>query len=262
MTQRRAGQRLRIQARHRRNEVLRDLGSRLAVGALVWWSVVALIAVAMYPFLGRDGVLFIAGVSTGAFAVMALMTFQYVDPVGARLYSGIDGETSTAHELRKLHRSGWRAVHNVHFRDHGDVDHVAVGPGGVVVIETKTSNADWGYLQRQGLTDQWTSQAKRGVVRIKGLTKQYADVTVEPTPLLVAWVPEQPDEPSQMPNGVTRVDGAKLRQYLTGLPSVLDSAEIRSIVDGLEAASRTFDKAAGVKHPGRIRRMLEAPRVW
>ena len=211
MTQRRAGQRLRIEARHRRNELLRDLGSRLAIGALVWWSVVALIAVAMYPFFGRDGVFFVAGAGTGAFAVMVIMTFQYVDPVGARLYSGIDGETSTAQELRKLHRSGWRAVHNFHFKEHGDVDHVAVGPGGVVVIETKMSTADWAYLQSQGVTSRWADQAKRGVIRIKGLIKQYADVTVEPTPLLVAWVREQPDEPSQMPNGVAHVDGARLR---------------------------------------------------
>lgn len=50
----------------------------------------------MYPFFGRDGTLFIAGAGTGAFVVMSMVTFQLLDPIGARLYSGLEGETSTS----------------------------------------------------------------------------------------------------------------------------------------------------------------------
>ena len=210
----------------------------------------------MYPFFERDGAFFVAGAGTGAFVVMSMVTFQLLDPIGARLYSGLEGETSTANELHKLHRAGWRAVHNIHFKDRADVDHVAVGPGGVVVIETKTANADWPYLQRHGATVRWAEQAKRNVVPIRGLIKQHAKIVVDPSPIVVAWVRGQPDGPSSLPNGVTLVKGAELCDYLMDLPTHLEASDIQSIAAGLEAACKNFDSAAGVKHPGVLRRML------
>ncbi|RLE24617.1 MAG: hypothetical protein DRJ50_04385 [Actinobacteria bacterium] len=58
------------------------------------------LAVSMYLVLGRDGALLMMGAGMGAYAVMAMTAFRFLDPVGARLYSGLDGETSTAREPR------------------------------------------------------------------------------------------------------------------------------------------------------------------
>lgn len=50
--------------------------------------------------------------------------------------SGITAEEWTADELRKLRREGWTVVNHV-MLVHADVDHVVLGPGGFLAIETK-----------------------------------------------------------------------------------------------------------------------------
>jgi hypothetical protein len=52
--------------------------------------------------------------------------------------SGEFAERCTASELRRLRRRGWRTVNTVRLR-HGtsDIDHVALGPGGLFAFETK-----------------------------------------------------------------------------------------------------------------------------
>jgi Holliday junction resolvase-like predicted endonuclease len=56
---------------------------------------------------------------------------------------GAIGEVWTAQELRRLRRSGWVLVNRFMSERWGDVDHVLVGPGGVVVVETKWSGQSW-----------------------------------------------------------------------------------------------------------------------
>jgi hypothetical protein len=255
LTKRRAGQRLRIQARRRRQEVLHRLGRQLAVATLAWVAVVGLTAAFLYLFYGRDTLVFALGVGVGAYTATAIFTFQFIDPVGARLHSGLDGEMSTAKELRRLRRAGWRAVHNLHCKA-GDVDHVAVGPGGVVVLETKSSSADWKFLERQGVLNGWDRQARMGTVRVKGLVKQHAGAVVDPLPLVVAWLPGQPVVAMQSADCVRRLNGSELREYLASLPPVLDAATVETITAGLQIAAEQFDDASGIQHPGLVRRML------
>lgn len=49
---------------------------------------------------------------------------------------GAEGERQTAKALRRLERAGWTVVHDVQ-RERGNIDHIAVGPPGVFMIETK-----------------------------------------------------------------------------------------------------------------------------
>lgn len=58
-------------------------------------------------------------------------------------FMGATGEAWTAQELRRLHRSGWLLVNGVQRDKWGDIDHVLVGPGGVLVVETKWSSQSW-----------------------------------------------------------------------------------------------------------------------
>lgn len=56
----------------------------------------------------------------------------------APLMMGELAEQWTAQELRPLTKHGWRLVN--HFGlGYGGQDHVLVGPGGVVLLETKSS---------------------------------------------------------------------------------------------------------------------------
>ncbi|HUB36190.1 MAG TPA: nuclease-related domain-containing protein, partial [Solirubrobacteraceae bacterium] len=49
---------------------------------------------------------------------------------------GAEGERRTERALRPLVRSGWSIVHDVEAR-YGNYDHIAVGPAGVFLLETK-----------------------------------------------------------------------------------------------------------------------------
>jgi hypothetical protein len=57
--------------------------------------------------------------------------------------SGLLAENATAEELRRLRRRGWRLVNGLVLRGNADIDHVAVGPAGVLVVETKHSDEAW-----------------------------------------------------------------------------------------------------------------------
>ena len=255
MTSRRAGQRLRIEAKRRRNELLRLAGWKLALGTIGWIAVVAVIAAFLYITAGRDGVFLAIGFGLGAYTVIALTTLQLVDPVGARLYRGLAGETNTARELRRLRPAGWTVVHNLHFKA-GDVDHVAVGPGGVVVIETKSSHSEWHFLERRGVVDKWADQAKMGALRVRGVAKQYSGISVDPIIVVVAWLHDQARPSCQVADDTVRLNGSELHDYLAALPQVLEPADAAAISHGLEQAGEQFDRAAGIRHPGRLRRII------
>ena len=55
---------------------------------------------------------------------------------------GATAERRTAGELRALKRAGWRVVNHFPMRA-WDIDHVLVGPGGVIAVETKWSANGW-----------------------------------------------------------------------------------------------------------------------
>lgn len=211
-------------------------------------------AALMAWLVGANAAYLVAGIGIGSCAVLVAVTFQEIDPVGARIHNGLSGEMYTASELRKLRRHGWRFVPNVHFAA-GDVDAVAVGPGGVIVMEVKSYAADWDYLVRIGSTRQWAQQAAQGRLRIKSLIRQHAGHVVEPTALVVGWIRQQPQAPTTLDGGVTAVHGTGLRAYLVSLPPQLGVNEVESIAVALTTAAEQFDRAAGM-HNGRLRRRL------
>jgi hypothetical protein len=52
---------------------------------------------------------------------------------------GAEGERLVAQTLELLTRYGWATLHDVHWpgRPRANIDHIAIGPGGVVVIDAK-----------------------------------------------------------------------------------------------------------------------------
>jgi hypothetical protein len=51
-------------------------------------------------------------------------------------HDGAEGERKTEKALEPLAQSGWRILHDVQAR-YGNYDHIAVGPAGVFLLETK-----------------------------------------------------------------------------------------------------------------------------
>lgn len=82
-------------------------------------------------------------VGTGAtLAVCAVGALVVLTSGSAPLMMGELAEQWTAQELRPLREHGWKLVNHFGLGP-GDQDHVVVGPGGVVLVETKWGGTPW-----------------------------------------------------------------------------------------------------------------------
>src|SRR5438105_2717300 len=114
-------------------------------------------------------------------AIWLAVIFVIVGSGSASTMMGDLGEQWTAAELRRLERAGWRILNHALLREGGDIDHIAIGPPGVFVIETKWS-AEWKNNRyctgsigaaiaqaRKGRHDVWlTAKSKCGAAPVRG----------------------------------------------------------------------------------------------
>lgn len=113
------------------------------------WRLLALLAAALLALFGvaavfangplQRGIIVGAGVTLTACAVAALVVLT---SGSAPLMMGELAERWTAQELRPLREHGWKLVNHLGLGS-GDQDHVVVGPGGVVLVETKWGGTPW-----------------------------------------------------------------------------------------------------------------------
>src|SRR5207248_4840835 len=78
----------------------------------------------------------LAGAVCGAFAAMWGAIRETPPRYIENWREGANGERKTARALRPLERKGWTVCHDIQ-RRYGNYDHVAVGPSGVYLLETK-----------------------------------------------------------------------------------------------------------------------------
>jgi hypothetical protein len=117
-------------------------------------------------------------------------------------------DRTTAQVLRHRLPGGWRALHGTALVDQRAVDHVALGPGGVVVLETKwrrdPTPGDLEWAARRALL----SQADvAGVLR-----PVLADAPV--VPAIVIWGADEDDRLPVYVDGVRVVKGEHLGAWL------------------------------------------------
>jgi Nuclease-related domain len=79
---------------------------------------------------------FWVGVGLGAGVAAAMVLFDSPPARIERWRSGADGERATARKLRPLLARGWTPFNDVE-TDHGNIDHVLVGPAGAFLLESK-----------------------------------------------------------------------------------------------------------------------------
>lgn len=122
------------------------------------WTIVAILAlVASMALLG-----WIVGFHTPAFlmtevAAIAgmLLFYSRIDHGLERRIRGVRAEEHVGAILDSLAPSGWRSLHDV-ATGRGNIDHIVVGPGGVITVETKSCN---GALSLTRLDEAWLRQA-------------------------------------------------------------------------------------------------------
>ncbi|MDQ3878591.1 MAG: NERD domain-containing protein [Actinomycetota bacterium] len=119
--------------------------------------------------------------STVAFLPLLLLVLapETVDGTYNQI-KGRDAERWTAKELKKLRSFGWFVDGPIRF-DTYDVDHVAVGPGGVLAIETKSTDSD---RVSDFVLSGWVAQARRGARSIRLLLQHNYGSVAEVTPIV------------------------------------------------------------------------------
>lgn len=109
-------------------------------GILAVTAAVASVPAMLYGPFGRGFV--VGSLTTICVAFLVWIVAQESGAVRAK--AGAVAEQNTAKLLDRLERGGWRVLNDVFF-DKVNVDHVAVGPGGVFAVETKSTSAAWDF---------------------------------------------------------------------------------------------------------------------
>lgn len=136
---------------------------------------------------------------------------------GAASLMGATAERWTAKELASLGPS-WRIFHNVPFVDafpghtwEVDVDHLVVGPYGVLVVESKFSSSpvDLGAFRLTQRLRDAVRQAKDNAGRISALLRRDApDVPVRPVVVVWGRLVKAPQDPVRLIETVRVVSGS------------------------------------------------------
>jgi hypothetical protein len=130
----RAGASARAEYRRRRAAEL----TRWAIGLPWRVAVVAVVALAGQQLASHTGLLdpWLATLAAAAGAAWRLR-FRASQPTRAWA-DGARGERATAHRLRRLERHGYLVLHNLQVPgSRANLDHLAIGPAGVFVIDSK-----------------------------------------------------------------------------------------------------------------------------
>jgi len=167
-----------------------------------------------------------------------------------RWSAGAEGERAVAETLGHLGRYGWTVLHDLHWpgRRHANLDHVAVGPGGVVVVDAKNWSGDVrvvsGVLRQNGYAQ---------TAKVAGAADAAAAVTALLDPEHrtavrgLVCLAAQDTEPVLAEGGATVVGRWRLPEHLLGLPVRLSPYEVADV-------ARFLDQRLGARAPeGRVR---------
>jgi len=193
----------------------------------------------------------------GALLATALWLFVGVIALATGATSwfvGAQAEKWTAQALKTL-GADWRVVHNVPFLEgHGpnawvvDVDHIVVGPGGVLVVETKySSNAlDLDAQRVPRKLGHAVDQADRNAGRVRALlSRDFPDVPISPVIVWWGWRLTPPKAPVRRVGNVSVVAGGDVAKWRSDFSTdVLSETTIEVVYKKLEkyvAAQRARD---------------------
>ncbi|TXR55489.1 NERD domain-containing protein [Quadrisphaera setariae] len=150
-----------------------------------------------------------------------------------RWRAGLAGERQVADVLSGLVAAGWVVLHDLHWpgRPKANLDHVAVGPGGVVVVDTKNWSATAvvgadGVLRAGGYRK---AEASADVVRMvadvaSGLEPQHRGAVRG-----ALCFTGQDLEPVATADGAVVLGDGQLVDWLSGLPARLQPQEVTAI---------------------------------
>ncbi|MEZ0166806.1 NERD domain-containing protein [Kineococcus sp. LSe6-4] len=150
--------------------------------------------------------------------------------------AGAEGERLVAQTLTELEDHGWRVLHDVHWpgRRFANLDHVAVGPGGVVVVDAKkwagNVTLDDGHLHQNGYRRE---KDLDGVARTTAAVAALLPPRHRSAARGVLCLVDQPFRPTRTRSGVPVVGRAHLVGHLRSLGGTLAPAEVEELTEFL-----------------------------
>ena len=247
------GDRTRQELHDARWDVARKRATPLALVAGAF--AVLMLAVGLLYTLVLDAS-FVGGVVVGALGAGGVAVCFWVIDHGSGAQNakfGTYGEEATweLFHRRAMRKAGWKIVNNIPFGN-WDVDHVAVGPAGVLAIESKWANPGWEIGDDEintGGRDP-LDQAWKGA-RTSRLLLRSAAIETEVIPVVIQWGPGGLNgvdwSHRRFSGDVLVLRGERSSDWIDQLPAltglVASPALGRSVCDALE--QRIVDSAKG-----------------
>jgi hypothetical protein len=159
------------------------------------------------------------------------------------------GEQFTAAELRTLSRSGWSVVNHVLLKTR-DIDHVLVGPGGVIAVETKWSSIPWTVDPPESRVRD-AVEAVRAHARDLTLWHNLKSLGVgQVRPVVILWGSGTDGIPLTAVDGVTVIGGPAARAWLSTRGSDgLTDEQVRRAWEALDAQCQRRDLLEAEQEP-------------
>lgn len=197
--------------------------------------------------MARGLFLGIMGASSLWLVVVGVIVWSGISP----LIMGIQGEATTADVLKEFKGTDWHLIHGMRFPGSGDIDHVMVGPSGILVFETKWSahrwpmkNERWPYITGQLVKAIGQAKKNRDDLRIN---LESVDDGVPIYAICVLWsaTDSSKDRPwfyRQSPDFVYGVRGPELSGWLKDLrKNALAPDRVSSIASEMRMLARDLD---------------------
>jgi Nuclease-related domain len=202
------------------------------------------IAAVLWGLAQQHGGAFLAGFIAGGVAAMFIAVREYAPAYVETWGQGCEGERKTHDVLDTL---GWQFVDDVD-SGHGNYDHLAVGPPGVFLIESKNLNGisevrdgvAWLRRRHDPAADRACTRLEPSVLRasaeVSGAIREQTGRRVWVQALVVFW--------NEFPQGVEKaekiafVHGTRLRDYLQNMSPNLDQTSQEVIGDVIARLKR------------------------
>ncbi len=230
-----------------RDMLLYTLGTFFALYVCVLLAVASIFVVARFIF-GFQASGFLQGLISGCLigAIAICMLFANVVFSGSLSWMLGGGAEKSTNEILESLGPEWKIFSNIPFVEgptsgpwEVDVDHVAVGPRGVLVVETKytsvVTSLDEERLGTRIRND--AAQAYRNSVKV-GRVVQLMEVNIPIIPVLVYWGPgvRSSDESVRALGSVRVVAGAREKEWMPNISSSrLDQEKQVVVVNSLTA---------------------------
>ena len=156
--------------------------------------------------------------------------------------AGADGEEQVAQALAGLEPLGWVVMHDVAWpgRPRANLDHVLVGPGGVLVVDTKNWSGTVTADTDRGLRSNGYRKAKE-VQAVEAARQALLPLVLALSADVVAGLiclAAQDQEPIRLDGGVVGVGRAQLLQHVLDRPAVLGAQAVMETAMTLGASLR------------------------